>query len=149
VAEQNSYDISKTIGYQFTKLAQLYTSRVEEELAQYDLTYSGWSVLIAVAEMKIHRPSDIVHYLHILPASLSRTLRELERHGFVERLPDPRDKRARQILATQKGQETFRQLLPNITKVGNHFPAKLTTAQFHDLRDTMADLLEGEYHIKR
>ena len=139
------YDISKTIGYQVSKIAQLYSQRLDEELALYGLTGQSWFVLITLVEMQITRPSEIANYLKVKRASLSRTLTEMEKMGLVSRKSDGVDKRARAIFATEKGRDLYHKALPKTLSVSTHFRAKLSGIEFETLRDLLAKMLEGEY----
>ncbi|UMG93755.1 MarR family transcriptional regulator [Nocardioides sp. TF02-7] len=49
--------------------------------------------------------------------AMAELVAHLERHGYVERRPDPRDRRAKLVVATARGEEVFaiaRNLVPEI-----------------------------------
>lgn len=49
--------------------------------------------------------------------AMAELVAHLERHGYVERRPDPRDRRAKLVIATARGEEVFaiaRALVPEI-----------------------------------
>src|SRR4051794_25214144 len=49
------------------------------------------------------RPSDLAARMRITKQALNYLLRDLERLGYLERLPDPDDRRSRRIALTDRG----------------------------------------------
>src|SRR5262245_16888548 len=47
------------------------------------------------------RPTDVAAQLGISKQALNHLLRELERHGYLERAPDPDDRRSKRIVLTE------------------------------------------------
>lgn len=143
--DRASYDISKTIGYQFSKISQLYSQRLDQELAVYGLSGQSWYILIALIEMQISKPSAIADYLKVKRASLSRTLTDMEKQGLITREAADADKRARAIVATKTAHDMYRKALPQTLSISNHFRAKLSGAEFETLRILLDKVLEGEF----
>lgn len=63
------------------------------------------SDVLAKVAARPERAANLAEQLGITPSSLSDTISALEDKGLVERKLDPEDGRARQILATTKGQK--------------------------------------------
>ena len=51
------------------------------------------------------RPSDLAARMRVTKQALNYLLRDLEQNGYIERLPDPDDRRARRIALTERGRE--------------------------------------------
>ena len=67
-------------------------------------------VMMHLWELGPQRQADLVELLDSDPATMTRTIRRLERAGFVRRSPSPGDKRAYLIEATPASQGLRRQV---------------------------------------
>ena len=63
----------------------------------------GFYVLAAVADQPCRNQASIADLLRLDRTVMTHTIDDLERAGLVERRPDPRDRRARQIVLTDQG----------------------------------------------
>jgi DNA-binding MarR family transcriptional regulator len=68
-----------------------------------ELPSFGWALLIPLQRDGAQRVSALAHRAGIDTSVASRQLAVLERHGFVERRPDPRDGRAYLFRLTDDG----------------------------------------------
>jgi len=50
------------------------------------------------------------------PGNITVVIRNLKRDGFVNSIPDPKDKRSSILSITQKGKDTMEQLFPDHAK---------------------------------
>lgn len=97
-------------------------SRVEQELGRLfarirvswreaaatvhpDLQPLGYQVLTSIATGKATSASAIIERLQTDKSAVSRHVRQLEELGLVESVPDPQDRRARVLVATDLAQE--------------------------------------------
>ncbi len=62
------------------------------------------SLLSQVIRSRGAHPGEIAAVLGVTPPTVSVAVRRLEAYGFVERRPDPDDRRAVKLLPTRKGQ---------------------------------------------
>lgn len=67
---------------------------------------------------------------------------ELEAGGYVERVPDPADRRARLILITPQGREAVAVALVEQRRVESEWEARLGPERMSDLRHALEDLRE-------
>jgi DNA-binding MarR family transcriptional regulator len=67
---------------------------------------------------------------------------QLERSGYVERVPDPADARAKLVRLSALGHELVRLTLPVVAEVEAEWEAHLGRARLRQLRDTLAALRE-------
>jgi DNA-binding MarR family transcriptional regulator len=65
----------------------------------------GYQVLSAAAEGKVSSQLALAHYLGIDRTVMTYLIDDLEAAGLVERRPDPADRRARRLVATEPGAE--------------------------------------------
>lgn len=70
-----------------------------------DLQPLGYQVLTSIASGKATSASAIIERLQTDKSAVSRHVRQLEQLGLVESVPDPDDRRARVLVATDLAQE--------------------------------------------
>ncbi|MDH2416624.1 MarR family transcriptional regulator [Nocardioides sp. CER19] len=72
-------------------------------LESYDVTPAQSRALHVVADHGASRPSEIAEALRIAPRSATEVIDALETRGLVSREPDPTDRRATRVAATEEG----------------------------------------------
>lgn len=77
-------------------------------------------------------PLDIARAFQVPKTSMTHSLTVLERHGFIQLKPNPKDGRSKLVLLTDKGR-TFREsaiaaLGPDIAKMAQEIPEEDVTA---------------------
>lgn len=108
-----------------------------------------WAAITAHAGVAIDRPSavvlhvllsheprqlrvqDLAHQLGIESPSVTRTTQALERNGYLERVPDPKDRRAVTL---------------HVTAAGRKLAKRLWTLQRADISTVLADWPQAERH---
>lgn len=83
--------------------------RIEEQaLAQEKLSIREVHVIEAICdatEENLNTMTDVAARLHVTPGTLSVSVRTLSAKGYLERVPDSRDKRVTRVIPTQKALE--------------------------------------------
>src|ERR687897_318457 len=51
--------------------------------------------------------SELARRAQVTKQSMAELVAHLERHGYVERVPDPSDRRAKLVRATERGREVY------------------------------------------
>jgi MarR family transcriptional regulator, transcriptional regulator for hemolysin len=97
---------SSSLGYLMAESARLLRSAIELELADagLGLTSSEARALAHVAELGGARQADIAEAMGVEPMTVCAYLDRLEKAGYVERTPDPRDRRAKNVRATAEAE---------------------------------------------
>ena len=72
------------------------------------------------------------------PATIQGVIRRLQERGFIERLPDPNDRRRMVLSLSPKGQETVSALLADARRVGGEILSPLSEEE----RETFMGLLK-------
>lgn len=85
-----------------------------EQLAPWELTPHQWRALLTLLRRGPHagdtgdiRLKDLAQRLRIAPRSATEVVDQLETKALVRREPDPSDRRATLIVATDAGKELF------------------------------------------
>jgi DNA-binding MarR family transcriptional regulator len=91
------------------EISELYTivlllARRASEREEVAMTATQRHVLIEVTATGPVRPGEVARRLETTRATVTRAVDALENWGFLERKPDPRDRRGQLLAATKKGQ---------------------------------------------
>ncbi len=86
------------------------------------------------------RPSDLAGRMKVTKQALNYLLGDLERLGYLERHPDPDDRRARRIALTDRGRELVPVIRGAVTDTERDWAASLGEARFAQLRELLVEL---------
>ena len=75
--------------------------------------------------------------------SMTQLVEHLERHRYVERVPDPGDGRAQLVRATARGQDVFAVVREFVAEVESRLGARLGAAKLARLRALLHELGEA------
>ncbi|SDG88412.1 DNA-binding transcriptional regulator, MarR family [Sinosporangium album] len=84
------------------------------------------------------RLGEIAGQMHCEPSHITGIADELEQLGLAERQPDPADRRAKQLVATQRGHEMRQRFIVHLLK-----NTPILSALTADQRVTLLDLLRS------
>ncbi len=88
----------------------------------------GFYVLGAAVEGTAHNQIEVARRFSIDRTVMVRLVDEMERAGLVERRPDPADRRARMIIATERGVQEHERVRLRLRTVDDHVLAPLAPA---------------------
>jgi DNA-binding MarR family transcriptional regulator len=74
--------------------------------------------------------------------SMAELVAHLERHGYVERIPDPADRRAKLVRSTAKGEELYAIAREVVGEVEADWTRKLGRERMAELRSLLEELNE-------
>ena len=86
------------------------------------------------------RPSELAGRLGMTKQALNYMLGELERLGYLERLPDPADTRSKRIALTARGSAAVKTMLDAVRAVERDWRRELGAKEFEQLRALLLDL---------
>jgi DNA-binding MarR family transcriptional regulator len=89
-------------GYLLNDTARLLRRRFEQKAGDYNITSAQWRVMAQLSRNDGLTQVALAHLLEIEPMSVCRLVDRMEAGGFVMRLPDPADKRAKLVCLTEK-----------------------------------------------
>ncbi len=81
--------------------------------------------------------SVLAERAQITKQSMAELVRHLEDHGYVERLPDPADRRAKRVHATERGREVFAIVREQVVEMEARVTAALGPARVRRLREDL------------
>src|SRR5262245_24130475 len=92
--------------------------------------------------------SELARRAQVTKQSMAELVAHLERHGCVERVPDPADRRAKLVRATEKGNEIFAIAREVIAEIDREWTELLGKRKMSQLARLLVELNEG-VHAKR
>jgi len=108
-----------TFGLLIRDVSRLIRRRFERKAGKVGLTQSQWAVIHSLAQNEGVNQAAIAEILDIEPITLVGLLDKLEKAGFVERRPDPSDRRARLLYLTSHAKPLIKEIEVIRTEVGN------------------------------
>ncbi|MEW6034463.1 MAG: MarR family transcriptional regulator [Chloroflexota bacterium] len=100
------FDATKHICFNLGKVVRRVYNLYHQPLAKYGLTPSQLFVFSALWMEDGINFSDLASRVSIDVSTLTGIIDRMEREGFVERKPDPRDRRSIRLFLTQNAKET-------------------------------------------
>jgi DNA-binding MarR family transcriptional regulator len=88
------------------------------------------------------RPSELAIRTRMTKQALNKLLGNLERNGYLERRPDPDDRRARRIAITDRGRAAIPVIRETVAETEREWAAALGKERFATLRELLIELNE-------
>lgn len=86
------------------------------------------------------RPSELAARMRVTKQALNYLLGDLERLGYLERHPHPDDRRARQIVLTERGRALVPVIRGAVAEAEREWSAALGEDRFGQLRELLLEL---------
>lgn len=138
-----SPDSMRTSG-RLLRLAKLIERRTEALLKIYDLSLWQFDVL---ATLRRHdrdlSPGELLQATMLTSGAMTNRLDRLEKAGFVERSPDPNDRRGVRVFLTTVGRELVDQVIEARFAEADHIEGYLTTEESETLATLLKKLEQG------
>jgi MarR family transcriptional regulator, transcriptional regulator for hemolysin len=87
-------DLQRNFGFLLSDISRLFRREFNRRAGDLDLTQAQWRALAHLSRQENVRQAALAEQLEIQPMTLARQLDRLEAAGWVERRPDPDDRRA-------------------------------------------------------
>jgi len=140
----SSRDERPNLGVLLREPFQEVVRRVSADLAAagFDDLRPAHTAVFQHIEADGSRLTDLAERAQITKQSMSYLVDHLERHGYLERRPDPSDRRATLLCLTQRGWDQVRTALAIIAALEAEWARELGAERIEQLRDTLAALRE-------
>lgn len=89
------------------------------------------------------RVSVLAQRAQITKQSMAELVAHLERYGYVERIPDPGDRRAKLVRATARGSEVYAIARQVVAEIEQQWTERLGKAKMRQLRELLEELNAG------
>lgn len=89
------------------------------------------------------RPSELAARLRVSKQALNYLLGELERSGYLERQPDPRDLRSKRIKLTHRGELAIATIRGAVSELEREWEQQLGPERFAEFHRLLCELAES------
>ena len=97
---EKTEDIS--FGYLLNDVTLLFRKHFDRRAVKFGLTRAQWRATKMVYHREGLRQNELAEYLEMEPIAVGRVIDRLQAAGFVERRPDPADRRAWRLYSTEQ-----------------------------------------------
>ena len=113
------YGMSNSVGYLIRRGSNLLMPQMEALFASESLTFSQWTVLMALREWGKSTAAEIARNICHDAGSLTRMLDELEERDLISRARSETDRRVVSLSLTTKGLGVVETILPRVVEFWN------------------------------
>src|SRR5882724_5243535 len=93
ISTRMTYSKPKSLGFFIIDAARLLRRRFDQEMRHLDMTSAQLQILGRLSQYEGINQAQLAGMLDMEPITVSRHVDRMEASGFVERSPDPRDRR--------------------------------------------------------
>lgn len=133
----SDFDFNRSFGFVLHETARLLSKRYDQRAKSLGLTRAQIQVLAYLVYHEGINQAGLAELIEIEPISLARLIDRMEQSGWVERRPDPRDRRAWRLYITDKAKPVFAEMIAIGAEVRGEALAGFTEAE----RDQVMELL--------
>ena len=132
-------DLDRSFGFLVHDVARLFGRRFNQRALLFlGLTRAQCKVLGYLARNEGINQAGLADLLEIKPMSLVRQIDRMEEDGWIERRPDPGDRRAHRLMLTEKARRILARILDLSNDVRTEAFAGLSAADGRRLVDLLA-----------
>jgi DNA-binding MarR family transcriptional regulator len=131
------FDFNRSFGFVLYETARLLSKRFDQRSKSLGLTRAQCQVLAYLVYHEGINQAGLAELLELEPISLGRLIDRMAQAGWVERRPDPRDRRAWQLYITDKAKPLFAEMI----QIGREVRAEALAGFTPEESDKIMDLL--------
>ncbi|HKM73481.1 MAG TPA: MarR family transcriptional regulator [Stellaceae bacterium] len=132
-------DLDRSFGFLLHDVARLFARRFNQRALLFlGLTRAQCKVLGYLARNEGINQAGLADLLEIKPMTLVRQIDRMEDDGWIERRPDPGDRRAHRLVLTEKARPILARILDLSTEIRNEAFAGLSKVEGRHLIDLLA-----------
>lgn len=139
-AELKRADLHRNFGFLIHDVARLMRVAFDRRGKELGLTRSQWWVLTALYAREGVTQSELSDFMDLEKATLGRLLDRLEEKEWVERKPDPDDRRIKRVYLTDKVQGLMRKLRAIAADIRSEAVAGLSPEEHESFVDILLQI---------
>ena len=128
------------ICFQLGRLSKKITQHYKEKIAEFDLTHSQFFMLMAVTAMEGSLPSQLAEETDSDRGTTTGLIDRLERDGWLERRPFPKDRRALSIHLSPKAKKHREKLISIFDEINGHFRNRFSADEWKQFQHFLGKL---------
>jgi DNA-binding MarR family transcriptional regulator len=113
----------------------------EETVGERGLAWGEWKVLGSLIRSDCDSPGKLASELEVSSGAMTNRIDQLEQAGFVRRIPDPSDRRAVKLEATDEGRRVYAEALSAQARKESHVASALTKSEQKQLNTLLRKLM--------
>ncbi len=133
----SEFDFNHSFGFVLHETARLLSKRYDQRAKSLGLTRAQIQLLAYLVYHEGINQTGLADLIEIEPISLARLIDRMEQAGWVERRPDPRDRRAWLLFITEKAKPVFAEMI----EIGREVRAEALAGFSDDEREQVMELL--------
>ena len=133
--------IDKQFGFLLYVASKELIKKYTPLLKKYNLTYTGYIVLVAIDEKEVINIKTLGDRLYLDSGTLTPLLKKLEEKGFINRERAVNDERNLRVSLTQQGIETQSAILDEV--VTSFKKLDMENEQYTELRDSLEYFIDN------
>ena len=131
------FDFNRSFGFVLYETARLLSKRFDQRSKALGLSRAQCQVLAFLVYHEGINQAGLAELLELEPISLARLLDRMEQAGWVQRRPDPQDRRAWKLFITDKAKPLFAQMID----IGRNVRGEALNGFTAEEADKLMDLL--------
>jgi DNA-binding MarR family transcriptional regulator len=131
--------LTEDLGFLLARANAIALSAGNAALAEHGLKARSYSVLTLAADGARPSQRELAEFLRLDPSQVVSLVDDLQSRGLVERLPDPADRRANVVVATDSGRALATAARESARAAEESVHAQLSAGE----RQTLTDLLRA------
>jgi MarR family transcriptional regulator, transcriptional regulator for hemolysin len=135
-----AYDPERSFGFLLHDIARLMRKKFDQRARSLNLSRAQWQLLVHLSRHEGINQSGLAEILEIENITVGRLVDRMEEAGWVERRPDPSDRRARLLYTTEKVAPVMERMRELAEATRNEALAGLAPAQRDALIDTLIQI---------
>ena len=139
----------RSLGFDLGVVFRSYTQAADQAVADIPAGPRGHQTLVAVMYTTIGSQAALAEQIGVDPSTMVHILDELEKAGFIERCPDPTDRRNRRVVPTEKGRELGASIESRLRRAEDRLLRGFTQAEQSVFRELLARLAERATDVDR
>jgi DNA-binding MarR family transcriptional regulator len=133
----SNFDFNHSFGFVLHETARMLSKRFDQRSKSLGLTRAQCQVLAYLVYHEGINQAGLAELLELEPISLGRLIDRMAQAGWVERRPDPQDRRAWRLFITEKAKPFFAEMIA----IGREVRAEALAGFTQEESDTIMDLL--------
>jgi DNA-binding MarR family transcriptional regulator len=130
-------DPNRSLGFLLHEVTRLLRRNFSRRMAHFGLTQAQWQTLAHLSRCQGVNQTTLADILDVQPITLARLIDRLEGAGWVQRRPDPADRRAFRLYLTEKAKPLIDEMWEGAAETREEAMAGLAPTA----RDAMIDSL--------
>ncbi len=135
-------DDKAAILHQLLKLTNRLMAPFSTHLAhRYKISLNEFRLLMTIGALGRTASHELAEMTGVNVMSVSRAVATLERHGRIEVVPDPKNRRRKWLSLTEEGRRLYDIMRPQTEKVADYLFSDLSEAEITQLAKILAHLI--------